>query len=38
MALLHLRTDRRSDAALRHQCRRTMATIHQGSDGGNTLS
>ncbi|WP_398325885.1 2-succinyl-5-enolpyruvyl-6-hydroxy-3-cyclohexene-1-carboxylic-acid synthase [Vulcanococcus sp.] len=38
MALLHVRTDRRGDAALRQQCRRTMATIHQGFDGGNTLS
>ena len=38
MALLHLRTDRRGDVALRQQCRRTMATIHQGFDGGNTLS
>ena len=38
MALLHVRTDRRDDAARRQQCRRTMATIHQGFDGGNTLS
>jgi 2-succinyl-5-enolpyruvyl-6-hydroxy-3-cyclohexene-1-carboxylate synthase len=38
MALLHVRTDRRVDAALRRRCRRTMATIHQGFDGGNTLS
>ena len=38
MALLHVRTDRRVDAALRRHCRRTMASIHQGLDGGNTLS
>jgi 2-succinyl-5-enolpyruvyl-6-hydroxy-3-cyclohexene-1-carboxylate synthase len=38
MALLHVRTDRQADAVLRRQCRRTMASIHQGFDGGNTLS
>jgi 2-succinyl-5-enolpyruvyl-6-hydroxy-3-cyclohexene-1-carboxylate synthase len=38
MALLHVRTDRQADAALRMQCRRTMASIHKGPDGGNTLS
>ncbi len=38
MALLHVRTDRQADAALRRQCRRTMASIHKGPDGGNTLS
>lgn len=38
MALLHVRTERRDDAALRQQCRRTMASIHKGFDGGNTLS
>ena len=38
MALLQLRTDRQADAALRRQCRRTMASIHQGFDGGNSLS
>jgi len=42
MALLHVRTDRRSDAALRHQLRRAMPPhngLHPpGFDGGNTLS